>query len=91
MAVIFCLQRVDEGPWRLGLTTTRKVGKAVLRNRLRRRTREFFRRQTLAPGWDFVVNLKQAAIAASFNEFERDLRHILRRLGFDQIPEGKET
>ncbi len=89
MAVIFCLRRGAADPWRLGLTATRKSGKAVARNRMRRRTREFFRRRRLEipPGWDFVVNLKRPAATAPFVEFERDLTNILRRLGFPAEPD----
>jgi len=42
--VLFYLRRDDaEGGLRLGLTVSRKVGRAVLRNRVRRVLREFFR------------------------------------------------
>ncbi len=40
--VIIVLQKTD-GPTRLGLTVSRKVGGAVQRNLLKRRLREFFR------------------------------------------------
>jgi ribonuclease P protein component len=47
-------------PSRLGLAIGRKVGKAVLRNRLRRLVRELFRRSELPPV-DLVVVVKPAA------------------------------
>ena len=88
-AAIFCFHREDAEAWQLGLTTPRKVGGAVVRNRMKRRTREFFRRRrsALPAGWDFVVNPKPGAESAPFLEFERDLCAILRRLGFEGIPE----
>ncbi|MCE5228643.1 ribonuclease P protein component [bacterium] len=84
-AVIFCLKRDDGGPWRVGLTATKRCGNSVARNRMRRRAREFFRhRRGLIPnGWDFVVNLKSAAAKAEFEKFERDLGRTMGRIGFD--------
>jgi ribonuclease P protein component len=79
---------MEGAPWRLGLTATRQVGHAVVRNRARRRVREFFRRRNpwVPEGWDFVVNLKRGATRACAGEFNLDLCRTLRRLGFDQIP-----
>lgn len=86
MAVVFCLKRTGEAScWRLGLTATRKVGNAVVRNRVRRRAREFFRRRggTIPEGWDFVVNLRSAGVEATAEMFNRDLDATMRRLGFE--------
>ena len=63
---VFCLERPGEPSelgWRLGITATRKTGKAVLRNRQRRLVREFFRlnQKWIPEGWDFVVNTRAEA------------------------------
>jgi ribonuclease P protein component len=53
---------------RLGVTVSRKVGGAVVRNRLKRWTRDYFRRQaprTALDGVDLVVHFKPAAGSAS--------------------------
>ena len=75
--------RNDLGHPRLGITASRKVGKAVVRNRLKRRVREIFRRwperQGLPPV-DVVVHLLPAAGAADFRSFRDELLKQLGRL-----------
>jgi ribonuclease P protein component len=69
-----------EGRPRLGMTASRKVGGSVVRQRLKRRVREVYRRwegRGRLPAADLVVHLKPAAAAASFGELERELKRLL--------------
>jgi ribonuclease P protein component len=70
---------------RIGITATKKVGKANVRNRLKRWTREVYRRQREPLGidgqsLDIVVNVKPNAAATSYEEFSRDLTRVLARV-----------
>jgi ribonuclease P protein component len=67
---------------RLGLAVGRRVGPAVVRNRVRRLLRESFRLLPPAerPGLDLVIVAKPALAGRAFAEVERDLRERLRRL-----------
>jgi ribonuclease P protein component len=70
---------------RIGITATKKVGKANVRNRLKRWTRETYRRQREPLGldgrsFDIVVNVKPNAAAASFDDYSRDLARVLERV-----------
>src|SRR6185436_570569 len=61
---------------RIGITATKKLGKANVRNRLKRWTRETYRRQRESLGidarsLDLVVNVKPNAAAASFQDYHR--------------------
>jgi ribonuclease P protein component len=61
---------------RLGVTASRKTGKSVVRQRLKRRVREIYRRwhrRTELPPVDLVVNLKPTAAAAGFAELRQEL------------------
>ena len=75
----------DQPQSRIGITATKKLGKANVRNRLKRWTRETYRRQrdplALDPqSLDIVVNVKPNAAAASFEDFSRDLTRVLERV-----------
>jgi ribonuclease P protein component len=63
---------------RLGITVPRRVGTAVLRNRIKRRIREVFRlhRQELPGGWDIVLNPRPAAATVAYRALERELLRL---------------
>lgn len=67
---------------RLGFTVGTKVGKAVCRNRVRRRLREAYRihEAEFAPGWDIVVVARVKAAYVSYQQLERELLRALERL-----------
>jgi ribonuclease P protein component len=70
---------------RIGITATKKIGKAIVRNRLKRWTREVYRheREPLAldaKALDLVVNVKPNAADATFDDYRRDLGRALARI-----------
>ncbi len=72
----------EVGHPRLGITVSRKVGKAVVRTRLKRRIREIYRRwreRSKLPASDLVVHAKPEAASAGFDQLEAELVGLLRR------------
>jgi len=65
---------------RFGFSIKRALGGAVVRNRMRRRTREVVRlhRQEISVGWDFVIHPKVSAEGAGFAALETDLLRLLK-------------
>ncbi len=67
-------------PSRLGITTSRKVGDAPTRNRIRRLVREFFRRArpSLVPPRDVLVIARAGADLLRYGDVDRELSRALR-------------
>lgn len=67
---------------RLGLTVGTKVGKAVVRNRVRRRLRECYRlrESELKTGYDVVLVARSRAAEASYQELARHFGSLVKRM-----------
>lgn len=68
------------GP-RLGVTVTRRLGSAVVRNRVRRLCKEVFRltQHSLPADADIVIVPKDAAVRAGFFDLQQELHELCRR------------
>jgi ribonuclease P protein component len=78
---LFLLARQDVEKSRIGISVGRRSGGAVVRNRLRRRVREIFRRgrKGLPAGLQIVVNIKPTAATAEFSALAEDYRSAMTR------------
>ena len=68
---------------RVGLTVGKKLGHAVVRNRVRRRLREVYRlnEERFAPGWDIVVVARSRCIDADFGKLTRAYLSLAEKAG----------
>jgi len=65
------------GP-RLGLVVTKRLGKAVRRNRVKRLLREFFRRhKEQLPLEDLIIMAKKGAEALTYHQVQEELSRVL--------------
>ena len=69
----------DLSHYRCGIVTTKKLGGAVVRNRVKRRLREAVRVLPLKPGWDIVVSTKIKAASADFHALNRAVTELLTK------------
>lgn len=75
---LFVLQN-DLDCSRLGIAATRKIGGAVVRNRIKRRLREIFRTRRPRTAVDLVIVPKRESVAASFEGLVHDFDNGLAR------------
>ena len=66
---------------RYGFITSKRLGKAVVRNRVRRRLREGVRALPTRAGWDVVISARAAAAEADFHQLKAAIAHLLARAG----------
>lgn len=68
---------------RLGITVSKKVGKAVVRNKVRRRIKEYYRKieGRLPVSYDFVIVARNSAKDADFKKISSALGFLLRKAG----------
>ena len=74
---------------RVGLTVSKKLGCAVVRNRVRRRLREVYRlnEDKFAPGWDIVVVARSRCVGADFNKLTQAYLSLAEKAGILVKPE----
>ena len=68
---------------RVGITVSKKLGKAHVRNRTRRRIREVYRlnEELFQPGWDIVVVARTKSVEAPFDKLTRSYLGLAKKAG----------
>lgn len=68
---------------RLGITVSKKVGKAVTRNRVRRLIKENYRHreEKIKDGYDIVIVARTRAASIGYWEIGKDMDFLLKRCG----------
>ena len=81
MMVLGVLKGCGDADGRVGIVTSKRVGNAVIRNRVRRRLRELFRamRPRLIPGLWLVVVAKSPAAKASLAVLGEEFSQLAQR------------
>jgi len=82
LVVVFGQKKPQGGLPRLGVSVSRKVGKAVVRNRTKRFLRESFWAflSEIPSGWDIVICARPLIASASFSEVRGEVKRAFGRL-----------
>jgi ribonuclease P protein component len=73
---------------RFGISTSRRIGSAVIRNRVRRRIRHILRSTAIhhGVGLDVLIVVRPAGVEASFDELRAALERLLRLVRSVTVP-----
>ncbi len=85
MVLYFRKNRLDQN--RLGITVSKKLGNAVIRNKVRRRIREIYRlhEEEFLPGRDMVIVARVRGAHVSYWTLDRDFMKLARKLGLLKV------
>ncbi|MDF2921096.1 MAG: ribonuclease protein component [Paenibacillaceae bacterium] len=82
--VVYVLNRpqsAEGAGFRLGISVSKKVGNAVVRNRMRRMIKEIVRLNAdkLLPRKDMILIVRKPAVEMEYAELEKSVLHVLKR------------
>lgn len=83
--ILYVLPHKQRG-FRLGITVTKKVGKAVKRNRIKRLLKEFFRlyqNQIIDADIVVVAKRKVCVCKMDFEQVEKELYPVIKKIKYD--------
>ena len=88
--VVYARKGRRRGNNRIGFTVSNKLGKAVVRNRVRRRLREIYRlhEADFAPGTELVVVARARAVTATYRQLETAFLSACKKLELFREAEG---
>jgi ribonuclease P protein component len=64
---------------RYGFSVNKPLGKAVVRNRVKRLLKEIVRLMPIKPGWDIVFIARHGAVEADYHQLTQSVERILMR------------
>ncbi len=81
------------GKLRVGFCVSKKLGKAVIRNKIKRRLREVFRACAfkIAPKWDLVLIARKSIASAKFHTLVENFQVLLQKADLTQGVPTKRT
>lgn len=81
--VVYVLKQEEQPYSRLGLSVSKKMGNAVMRNHIKRFIKEIFRdlSDKLDPGNDYIVISRRPVRTMSYQQMQSSLIHVLKKTG----------
>lgn len=79
--VIYILKNENHSSFRVGISVSKKLGNAVVRNRVKRMIKEVIRKihTHIKPGCDFIIIVRQAVSGMNYHEIDDKLKYILQK------------
>ncbi|GER67300.1 ribonuclease P protein component [Weizmannia acidilactici] len=78
--VVYVLKKENQKHFRIGLSVSKKLGKAVKRNEIKRYIRQVFLelKEEISPGNDYIIIARKPAAEMNFHQVKKSLIHVLK-------------
>lgn len=78
--VVYVLRKEEQGPFRIGLSVSKKIGNAVMRNQIKRYIRQSVLelKELISPGMDYVIIARKPLAEMGFFDVKKSLTHVLK-------------
>lgn len=79
--VLYYYMKPQQESFRLGISVSKKLGNAVVRNRIRRVVKEIVRLNVhrFAGGYDYILIARKPVVGMSYQEVEKSIFHVFKR------------
>ncbi|MBP1994598.1 ribonuclease P protein component [Paenibacillus eucommiae] len=79
--VLYYLPQPGNEHFRLGVSVSKKIGNAVVRNRLRRMMKEIVRlkKEQMTPHYDYILIARKPVLEMDFESMEKSIFHVIRK------------
>jgi len=85
---VYWFRKKEVEKFRVGISVSKKVGNAVVRNRMRRLVKEIVRHQEdrLIEHVDLVFIVRKGALNMPYKDLEKSILHVLRKASLLRPP-----
>ncbi|ABK88158.1 Ribonuclease P protein component [Bacillus cereus 95/8201] len=85
--VVYQLDKEEQPNFRIGLSVSKKIGNAVVRNRIKRMIRQSITelKDEIDSGKDFVIIARKPCAEMTYEELKKSLIHVFKRSGMKRI------
>lgn len=77
---IIYMERVEEGEYHFGISVSKKLGNAVIRNKLKRQIRAIIHEKDYQKNFNCIIILGKGILGRSYDEMQENLLEALKRL-----------
>lgn len=84
------VEKLDSSTYHFGFSVGKKIGNAVVRNKIRRQTKSIVDKNTYLPGFNCIIMIKKSILLSSFAEKKDDLLTIINKANIVKVKNEKE-